>query len=248
MRGFLTIYRRELAGLFLSPLAWVLLCLALGFNGFFFTFVVSATRGDVTQAVSFALGAGSPFWALMVLLPPLLTMRMVSEEARTGVLEFLLTAPVTDLAVILGKLAAATTLMALLWSSTLLFGVFAQSLGAGPDWAPAVAAVCGATLLSALFCALGLVSSALTDTPLLAAFFALIANGVVLAMPLLDQLLALPPGHPLKLALGHANVVSQFHSSFSLGVLDSKHVVFFAVWTAFFVFVATRLLEARRWR
>ena len=68
-----------------------------------------------------------------------------------------------------------------------------------------------------------------------------------ISLPFLDALLALPPGSPLRVALGHANVITQFQASFVVGALDTKHVLFFVVWTAFFSFVATRVLEARRW-
>jgi hypothetical protein len=80
--GAWTIYRRELAGLFLSPLAWVLLALALAFNGFFFVVSIKGFQGDISQSMSFLLGGSYTFWMLVVLLPPLLTMRMFSEEAR----------------------------------------------------------------------------------------------------------------------------------------------------------------------
>lgn len=247
MSGVFTIYRRELSGLFLSPLAWALLCCALIFNGFFFAVFVSGSQGDVGQSLSFVLGGSWTFWLMVVLLPPLLTMRMFSEEARSGVLEFLLTAPVTDAAVVIGKLAAATTLMAILWSSVLVYGLIVQSLGTTPDWPPVLSGVIGATFLSAIFCALGLAISACTNTPILAAFLSILANAALLSLPFLDQLWALPRGHVLKLALGHANLVTQFSASFGVGVLDSRQIVFYLVWTGFFVFLATRILEARRW-
>ena len=114
MRGCVTICRRELAGLFLSPLAWILLLVTLLLNGLFFQFYVSASNGDVVLALETALGGGAIFWAFMVVLTPLITMRMVSEEARDGTLEFLLTAPVSDAAVIVGKFLAATNFKAVL--------------------------------------------------------------------------------------------------------------------------------------
>lgn len=247
MQGLWTIYRRELAGLFLSPLAWILLTIALFAHGYFFiVYLVGVTGRDLRAAMQLAL-AGDVFWWFMLLLPPLLTMRMISEEARSGVLEFLLTAPASDLAVILGKLGAATSFMGILWSSVLVYGLLAQLLGVSPDWIPALSGVLGATLISGLFSSIGLVASALSSTPILAAFGAVVLNFIVIALPSLDALLKLPPGHWAKVALGHASVVSQYQSSFGIGVLDSKHLVFFLVWTAFFVFIATRLLEKRRW-
>ena len=252
MSGLWTIYRRELSGLFLAPLAWVVLCLALVVNGFVFVqylapVAMGGTGGDVRMSMSLVL-AGDLFWWFTILMPPLLTMRMISEEARSGVLEFLLTAPVTDAAVVLGKLLAATTLMTVLWSSVLCYGLVSQALGTPPDWIPTLLGVCGATLVSALFCAIGLVASAATNTPLVAAFLAVVANLVVLLLPSLDQLLGLPPGHWMHVALGHMSVASQYRASFGVGVLDTKHAVFFVAWTGFFVFLATRLLETRRWR
>jgi ABC-2 type transport system permease protein len=248
MSGFATIYRRELAGLFLSPLAWVLLCLAVAFNGFWFLYCMEGTGGDLRASMFLTLGGAWPAWVLLALLPPILTMRMVSEEARSGLLEFLLTAPVSDAAVVLGKLAAATTLMACLWSTVLGYGLVAQALGTAPDWAPALSSVVGATLVSALFCAIGLVASASTSTPLLSAFLGVTLDLAVLMLPMLETLLALPRKHGLKLALGHVNLLGQFQASFGIGVLDSKHVLTFLAWTALFALIATRLLESRRWR
>ena len=92
MQGTWVIYRRELAGLFLAPLGWVLLFLALFANGLFVYLLLDATRGDVGTVLRSALGGGTLFWALLVFLPPLLAMRMMAEESRTGTLEYLLTA------------------------------------------------------------------------------------------------------------------------------------------------------------
>jgi ABC-2 type transport system permease protein len=246
MQGLWTIYRRETAGLFLSPLAWILLTIALFAHGQVFMLYLMQTGRDLRAAMQLAL-AGDLFWWFMLLLPPLLTMRMISEEARSGVLEFLLTSPASDLAVILGKLGAATTFMGILWSSVLVYGGCAHLLGVQPDWIPAFSGLLGATLVSGLFASVGLVASALSSTPILAAFAAVVMNFMIIMLPSLDALLRLPPGHWAKVALGHASVVSQYQSSFGIGVLDSKHLLFFLVWTAFFVFIATRLLEKRRW-
>jgi ABC-2 type transport system permease protein len=247
MGGVWTIYRRELIGLFLGPLAWVLLGLALALDGFFFTYYLAGTGGDVNYALQLAGGGSLLWWALAILLPPLLTMRMISEEARTGTLEFLLTAPVRDGAVVLGKLMAATTVMAVLWSANVVYAATLSGLGVAPDWGPVWSTLLGALLVSALFCAIGLVTSAGTGTPLLAAFLAFCANLALLSLPFLRGLLVLPPEHWFLSLLRHVDVVGQVQSSFLLGVIDTQHVAFFLVWTAFCAVLATRLLEARRW-
>jgi ABC-2 type transport system permease protein len=248
MRGTWTIYRRELAGLFLGPLAWILLCLALLLNGFYFTLYLAGTQGDVNATMLLAQGGSRIFWGLLLLVPPLLTMRMISEESRTGTLEFLLTAPVSDLAVVLGKLLAATSLLLLLCCSALVYAGTLAWLGTGPDWGPVLTSLLGATLVSALFSAIGLLCSAGTGTPLLAAFLAFVGNVALLSLPFLPGLLELPDDHLAYRIVAELDVIAHFQSSFLMGVLDSRHVVFFLVWTGFFVLLAARILEARRWR
>lgn len=247
IRGTWTVFRRELAGLFFGPLAWVLLCVALLVNGYFFTLFVRALQGDVTLSVMQAQG-GLSFLVLMVLLPPLLTMRMISEEARTGTLEFLLTAPVSDLGVVLGKLLAGTCVMALLWSSALVYGVTLDALGAAPDWGQVLSALLGAVLLSGLLCSVGLVTSAGTGTPLLAAFLAFIANVALISLPSLAGFLGVGDLHWVARVLAELDVLGHYQTSFLTGLLDSRQLVFLLSWTAFFVFLATRVLETRRWR
>lgn len=253
MRGVWTIYRRELAGLFFAPLAWVVLCLALYVNGFHFSVLyLTLTQGDVTESLLFSLGGGRMYWGFMIVLPPLLTMRMVSEEARSGVLEFLLTSPVSDAAVIVGKLAAATTLMAVVWSSVFVYAGIVEGLGTVPeggvDWGPVVTGVGGSILVSMLFCAIGLVASTGTGTPLLAAFVALVVNIGILLLPFAGVATGLDAQHWLRQGLMRLDVLSRYQGSFLLGVVDTRGLVFFAAWIAFFVFLAIRLLEARRWR
>ena len=150
MRGLLAIYRRELAGLFLSPLAWILFCLTLLFNGLIFLYALEREMGgEVNASLSVVLGGGRLFWIILAFLAPLLTMRMISEESQSGMLELLLTAPLSDAALVCGKALAAITLFALLWSSVAFYGVATSILGAAPDWGVVFTSWLGATLASA---------------------------------------------------------------------------------------------------
>jgi ABC-2 type transport system permease protein len=244
MRGVWTLYRRELAGLFFSPLAWVLLCAALALNGLFFLKAIEQFRGDVDATFQFVMGGSVPFWILVIFLPPLLTMRMISEESRSGMLEFLLTAPVSDWAVVVGKFLAALSVMVLLWLGTFAYGLLIQLLGTAPDWPALLGAFVGSVLVSALFCSLGLFVSACTSTPLLAAFLAFIVNVLVLLLPFLVVNLR---SQLLGRLVEPIDVLRHFQSSFQVGVLDTGVVVFFAAWSAAFLFLAARVVEARRW-
>ena len=227
MRGLGAIYRRELAGLFFAPLAWILLCLALFYNTFFFLhYLESQTGGEVDAALTLVSGGAWPFWILIVFLPPLLTMRMISEESRSG----MLTAPVGDAAVVAGKALAGTTFLALVWSCVPVYGLAVQLLGAPPDWGIVLTAWLGAVLVSALFVAIGLVSSALSGTPLVAAFMATVALVLIVFLPVLLQGAAVSSDGVLAWVLERVDVMAHLQASFLSGALDSGHVVFFAAW------------------
>lgn len=248
MSGTWAICRRELMGLFASPLAWILLVVALSFNGAWFWLYLTANQGEVNASIDFLLGRAWPYWALMATLPPLITMRMISEESRTGLLEFLLTAPVTESAVVSGKALAATLLMGVVWSSALVYGLAAAGLGVQVDWGQLIGALGGALLVSALFCSVGLVASALSSTPLIAALLAFVFNLFLLVASAFGGLVDGLPRENVERVVDKINVLSHLQGSFMRGLFDSAHLVFFLVWIGFFLFLAVRLLEARRWR
>ena len=248
MNGMWTIFRRELAGLFLTPLAWVVLCLALLVQGGFFLLYLDGYDGDVNGALSLALGEGIGFWMLLAILPPLLTMRMISEEARSGVLEFLLTAPLPDWAVIVGKTLAATAFMVLLWSSNIVYALVLQGAGGSPDWGQVAGGLMGACLVSGLFCSVGIVTSAVCSTPLLAAFLGVVLNVAMVVFPITGNLMPGPWRTWFDRLVQPFDLPAHLHTSFSQGAFDSADLVFFLVWISVALFTATRLVEARRWR
>ncbi len=245
MKGLGAIYRRELAGLFVGPLAWVLLFIATLLQGWLFVLYLRSSGGDVDIALNWTLGESWVFWALVILAPPLLTMRMISEESRTGILEFLLTAPVTDAAVVAGKFLAAASFMALLWATVFVYAGVLGSLGMPPDWGLLAGAWLGACLASALSCAVGLLASSLTSTPIVAAFGAIVANLVLILAPLLSGLSDQPW---VRRAIARVDVIDHHKNAFLAGVIDSAYLAFFLAWTALFLFLAVRVVEARRWR
>lgn len=245
LRGCSAIWRRELAGIFMGPLAWTLLVIAIALQGLLFLVYLKTSQGDVDLALRFGFGESWAFWALAALFPPLLTMRMISEESRLGLLEYLLTAPVSDAAVVLGKFAAATSFMALVWSSGLLHALLVQAAGVAPDWGAVWGGWIGAVLVSGLFCATGLLCSALTNTPVVAAFGAIVLHLVIVILPLLSSL---TEARWIQDAIARVDVLDHHKATFLVGVLDSAYLGFFVVWTALFLYAATRSLEARRWR
>lgn len=247
MSGLWTIYRRELAGMFLAPLAWILFCLTLVYNGFFFVSFLRASGGEVNQALMLVLGQSLTSWFLLAVLPPLITMRMISEESRSGMLEFLLTAPVGDAAVVTGKALAATTFLALVWTCVPVYALLVHLLGAPPDWGVVLVGWLGMVLASGFFVGVGLVASALSSTPALAAFLAIVVDLVLVFLPMVLYRAALAPAGTVHWLLEKVDVVAHVQGSFLSGALDSAHVVFFLAWIAGLLFLAVRLVETRRW-
>jgi ABC-2 type transport system permease protein len=242
MKGLGAIWRRELVALFFAPLAWVLFSLTALFQAYFFLFALDSSGAEVNRSLVYLLGGG-PFWFLAVIVPPLLTMRMISEESRSGLLEYLLTAPVSDVAVVTGKALAAATFFAALLADVFVFGGVVAALGAAPDWGVLFTAWLGAALVGGLFCTLGLVASALSGTPVLAAFLAILGNVALLSLQILRGML----GGKLAALLGRLDVNSHLAGSFLRGALDTGHVGYFLAWSLAALFLAVRLVESRRW-
>ena len=262
MKGTLTIFRKELASLFWTPMGWMLLVAALFANGFLMWAQLAAGGGNVTVALQASLGRGLLFWMLLVTLPPLLSMRLFAEESRAGTLEYLLTAPITDVAVVVGKFLAATMFMAILWLSVPLYGAVMHLLGTPPDWIALGCAYLGAVLVSGLLVSISLLASSLVRAPLLAAFLAFMACFLWISLPSMVQMILAPlrelfahwtggweaAERWIQMAVRSMDVPRHFLTSFLPGVLDTAELVFFVTWTSFFLFLTTRSLEARRWR
>lgn len=242
MRGLLPIWRRELSALFLGPLAWTLLCIAFLFVGLNFVENLKRGGGDVDQALRYAQVLT---FYVAVFAAPLVTMRMISEESKGGLLEYLLTAPVADAAVVTGKFLAATSFFAILAAVVFVQALALASQGVPPDLGTLVAGWLGVVLASGLFCAIGLLASSLTSIPLVAAFAAVVLDIVLVLAP---QLARLSPEPWVARAVSRIDVTDHLSSSFLRGSIDSAHAVFFLAWTALFLFFAVRAIEMRRWR
>ena len=261
MIGTLVVARRELSGLFMAPFTWIVLLVVLFINGLLFSSFIYQTQGNVTASLSESM-TGPSFWLWMIFLPALLSMRLVAEESRSGTLEYLLTAPVSDAAVVVGKFLAATGFLALLWSSTLIYAVTLDYAGGPPDWSAVIGTWFGTILVSGLFVAIGMLASTLTSTPLLAAFLSMVSCLMWLAIPFLASsvmaylvpLLTSTAAEQAALVERMGSVVASmdalrhFSRSFQMGVLDTAEIIFFLTWISFFLFLTARSIEARRWR
>src|SRR5882672_2819554 len=171
MNAMTTIARREFRSYFDSPLAYVVICLSfLGLGLMFFMY-----RGGFWQVDKASVGGIFEYapLGLSMLVVPVVTMRLLAEEKRTGTLEMLITLPVSDSDVILGKYVGALGLVLTVVIATLAYPIamFMWPWNLGPlDWGPIVAGYIGLVLFSAAAVAVGLLITAMTESQSIAFF------------------------------------------------------------------------------
>ncbi|MBL8756974.1 MAG: ABC transporter permease subunit [Phycisphaerae bacterium] len=238
MRSGWAIARREYASFFRTPLGWVLIALFLFLSGIFFTYRVL----DPGQPASMR-GFFEAWWSLLAIIVPAVSMRLLSEELRTGTIEPLLTSPATELAIIAGKFAGAAAFLLTAIAPTLIYVAILHAL-ARPDPGPILAGFLGVTLLGVLYLAVGTLLSSLTSSQTLAFLATLF---VLLAIEVGASQLAVRLPEPWDRAAAACSPSLRL-ADFAKGVIDTGHVAFFILVSAWFLVLASVLLRLRRWR
>jgi len=238
MRNTPALARREMLSLFASPLAYTLLTVFLLFGGLSFT----AMTAEYKQAGRVVEGLNGLLSFLFLVITPLMTMRLLSEEYRSGNIEHLMTAPVTEWEVTLAKFLGAFALYAAMLAPTLAYPLILSALGK-PDWGVVASAYAGLLLLGAEFLALGVLCSALTANQIVAALLAFLAQ---LALWLLGPISS-ALGRGFRAAALYASASEHFQP-FLEGRIAFRDVFYFVSLTVFGLFLAVRALESRRWR
>jgi ABC-2 type transport system permease protein len=238
MRNITPLTQRELASAFYSPIAYVVGCVFLLFTGYFFTAQVLVPGNDASMRPLFAAMTG-----ILVFAVPLLAMRLVSEELSSGTIETLMTTPVTEAEVILGKFLGVFVLYAALLATTVVHLVI-LAVYSSPQFGVILFGYVGMLLIGALYISVGLFASCCTRHQLLAA---VIAMGILAIFTFLVDYLADYAGPTWRWILMTVNVPAYF-DDFTKGILDTRSLVFFVSTTALFLFLATKVLESKRWR
>ena len=248
MRSFWPIFKRELFAFFVTPLAWVLIAVFLVVQGMHFFLLVDHfarspdLSGDETPMSTFFGNTVLLYLVLFVLVPPM-TMRLFAEERRSGTVESLMTAPVSSVAVVLAKYAAALTTYVAMWLPTGLYLVILQRTGA-LDWHTAASAYTGVLLVGAGYLSLGLCASALTRSQFLAMVWTALILLVLFILGVGEFVTR--EGTTMHEVCGYVSVWSHMND-FASGIVDSRRLVFYGTLTVLPLFVATRAVDAWRW-
>jgi ABC-2 type transport system permease protein len=249
------IFKKEMRLYFTSPIAWVILTIFTLITGYFFYSIFAyytlasmqsmmnpmmAREMNVTDNVLRPLF--SNISVILLLLMPLLTMRLFAEERRSGTIELLLTYPVRDGAVLLGKYLAALAMYGVMLAVTLVYPGLVLYF-ARVEWGVLATGYLGLLLMGATFLAVGLFASSLTENQIVAS---IITFGVLLIFWVIGWSSDYAGGMWGRI-LSHISLLEHF-DSFAKGVLDTKDILYYVNFTLVALFLTLRSLEARRWK
>jgi ABC-2 type transport system permease protein len=243
-KNIYTIALRELRAYFDSLVAYVVLGGSLLGIGIYFFLFQQGGFWQVDRATMTRMFEALPI-ALSILVIPLVTMRALAEEKRSGTIELLITLPVTDAQVILGKYFAALGMVLILLFSTLIYPIamfiWPWHLGA-LDWGPVWSGYTGLLFFSSAGIAVGVLFSSVTESQIIAFFLTAFALAVMVVLSAIAQLW---PGV-------FGDVVNFFslasrYEGFAHGLIDTRDVVYFLSIAVLCLLIAFRSLESRKW-
>lgn len=229
-----SIFRKELRAYFDSPLAYIVIIVFLLITGWFFTsnFFIA---GQADLRVMFGI---VPFVFLFI--TPAITMRLISEERKSGTMELLVTLPISDMAVILGKYLASLALLVGMILPTLVYAISVSFLG-DMDGGPVIGGYLGLLLMGAAYLAIGTFGSSLTENQVIAF---IISWALVFVFFILDKILFFLPNWMVSFV---EYLAIEFHFQNILrGVVDTRDVFYYLTLIALALFLASRSLAARR--
>ena len=250
MSNVLAIARKELRAYFASPIAYVVVgFFALMFGFFFYSLLLYFDRQSL-QAAGQAVNVNEQFLrpvflnatVILLFVLPLVTMRTYSEEKRSGTIELLLTAPLTDLQIILGKFLGAMGLYTAMLAITLVHVGLLFVFG-NPEWRPVVTTYLGLLLMGGCFVSVGLLISSLTKNQIVAG---MITFGVFLMLWVINWIASFM-GPTAQQVLNYLSITDHL-DDFTKGIIDTKHLVYYVSFITFGLFLTARSVDTERWR
>ncbi len=255
MSNILAIANKELRSYFASPIAYIVIGMFALLYGFFFWSILRYFVSQSMQMGQFGMGPQTMNVNQMLIRPllqnvtilvlfvmPMVTMRTYAEEKRSGTIELLLTSPLTDFQIIMGKFTGAMTLYAimLLVSLVPLATLFAYGR---PEWQPIVTAYLGLLLLGGCFISLGLLISSITSNQIVAG---MVTFAVFLFLWVITWIGSFS-GPTVDGLTKYVSIIEHF-DDFGKGVIDTTHLVYYVSFITFGLFLTAKSVDSERWR
>ena len=247
MRNVAALLRRELNAYFASVLGYVVLMFFLIVMGVTFAVIVNYLNHGPTQLTAMKI-MFSMFWLPSLVVIPMITMRLLAEEKRSGTIEMLMTAPVTDFEVVFAKYLGAVVLYTLMWALTGLYVLILRHFSGGTtalDLGPIACGYIGVLVIGQFLIAVGVLSSSLTKNQVTAALMSF--SLVFILLIVVNWLGYLFQGGPINKIVKALSAFDHM-DDFSRGILDVRPIVLYVMGTVAALFITTRVVESRKWR
>ena len=237
MKNLIAITFRETRSYFSTPSAYIVGAMFLVLTGVFFVF-------DITRPFAEASVRGISNWSgsFIIFLAPLITMKLLSEEQKLGTLELLLTSPVREWEVVVGKYLASLFMLLFIQSATLYYVLLLYLFGQ-PDTGPILSTYLGLVLHGAAALSIGILGSSLSGNQIVAA---VVSIAILVIFSIIDAVASLVEGTAANFL--NALSMDQRLTDFSRGIIDTSHIIYFLSLIIIFLFLTIRSLETRRWR
>lgn len=240
-----SVYLKEITSFFSGIIGYLVIIVFFAINGIFLWIVPETNIYATGYATLDQLFEIAP-WVFLFLVPAI-TMRTFSEERKSGTFEILLTKPVNDLQLLLGKYFASITLIAISILPTLIYyysvyhlAVPVGNVDSGGIWGSYI----GLLLLGSSYAAIGIFTSVITDNQIIAFIISMLLSFFFyLLLDLLRGLIVISPIDPVLEYLS----INTHYISISRGVLDSRDLLYFISFSALFIVIAKMIIEKRKW-
>lgn len=229
------IFKREFKAYFTSPMGYIILAIMLFFLGQSFFSIMLADYGNISYV--FVLVN-----TYTMLIPPLITMRLFSEEKKQKSDQLLFTSPVSIFKIVMGKLLAAFSLFSLCYAITIVFQLIIATL-TEVNLLMYLNSVFGTLLIGFALLSIGIFISSLTESQIIAAILGIITS---LGIMMIDYLGSIFDISIITTICNYLSFVTRYNTFLS-GILDFSNVIFFLSVAALFIFLTTRTLEKKRW-
>lgn len=240
--NLVAITRRELGAYLFSPVAYLIMTAFLFFLGlFFFWFMQRVSSVPLDEGLERVFGNVS--WLLMFC-APLLTMGLLAEEKRSGTVEILMTAPVTDVEIVTAKFLGTMIFFGILIAPTLIYVAILAALSySPPDYGAVAGNYVGLLFMAAVYFAIGLFISSLTSSQVVSAIVTFVVFFAVLVAGSFAENVT---SEWLRAVLERVSFF-RYYESFGRGIIDTRAVVYYMSLIALNLFLTVRSLESRRW-
>jgi len=235
--------QREFQAFFFSPIAWVVISASAILNGVMFVLLIEFLSGpDPAQGAPMQMMfSWILYWLVALIISPLITMRSFAEEKHAGTLETLLTAPISDVQVVMAKFSASAVFYIITWSPTFLYPLI-LSRYSELDAGPVLSGYLGTFCIGLMFIAVGILCSAATRNQIVAA---LLSFGSVMVLFLIG-LFGFTANVTQDGFFNYVNLLTHMED-FSKGIVDSRYLVYYATNTSLALFGAVQIIQSRRW-